>query len=156
MSLLATMIDTGAIATASLMAPVVVDLLRLLLHPGDRDAPARLTHLMDISRSRLTDADFDLAALARESNWSARTIQTAFAAAGLAFSDWITGERLDLARAMLASPAWGNRGIAHVAHAAGFTDTSTFFRAFRRRFGTTPGSARHHLGPLTIERAQRG
>jgi AraC-like DNA-binding protein len=142
MSLLSTMIDTGAVATASLMAAAVVDLLRLLLHPGDRDAPTRLALLMDMARGRLTDASFDLAALARESHWSARTIQTAFAAEGLSFSDWLTGERLDLARAMLASPAWANRGIAPVARAAGFTDTSTFFRAFRRRFGTTPGSAR--------------
>jgi AraC-like DNA-binding protein len=148
MSLLATMIDTGAVTTAALMAPAVVDLLRLLLHPadhpGDRDAPTRLARLMGISRGRLTDPGFDLAALARESHWSARTIQTAFAEQGLSFSDWLTGERLDLARAMLTDPTWGNRSIAHVAQAAGFTDLSTFFRAFRRRFGTTPGLARHH------------
>jgi len=143
MSLLATMIDTGAVTTASLMAPAVVDLLRLLVHPGDQDAPTRLARLMDISRSRLTDPGFDLAAVARESHWSARTVQAAFAAEGLSFSDWLTSERLDLARAMLADPAWGNRSIAHVAHAAGFTDSSTFFRAFRRRYGTTPGSTRH-------------
>jgi len=147
MSLLATMIDTGAVTTAALMAPVVVGLLRLLLHPDDRHAPTRLARLMDISRSRLTDPGFGLTALARESHWSARTVQTAFAAEGLSFSDWLTGERLGLARAMLTDPAWENRGIAHVAHAAGFTDTSTFFRAFRRRFGTTPGSARHHDAP---------
>lgn len=148
MSLLATMIDTGTVTTASLMAPVVVDLLRLLLHPADhpggRDAPTRLARLMGISRGRLTDAGFDLAALARESHWSARTIQAAFAGQGLSFSDWLTGERLDLARTMLTEPAWRNRSIARIAHAAGFTDPSTFFRAYRRRFGTTPGSARHH------------
>lgn len=144
MSLLAAMIDIGAVTTASLMAPVVVDLLRCVLDAGDRDAPTRLARLMDIARGRLTDPGFDLASLGRESHWSVRTVQTAFAAEGLSFSDWITGERLDLARAMLTDPVWESRSIAHVARAAGFTDPSTFFRAFRRRFGTTPGSARHH------------
>jgi AraC-like DNA-binding protein len=144
MSLLATMIDAGAVTTASLMAPVVVDLARSLLHPGERAAPTRLARLMDIARGRLTDPGFDLAALAQESHWSVRTVQAAFSAGGLSFSDWLTGERLDLARAMLADPAWETRGVAHVAYAAGFTDPSTFFRAFRRRFGTTPGAARHH------------
>jgi hypothetical protein len=62
MSLLAAMIDTGAVTTASLMAPVVVDLVRSLLHPGDRDAPTRLARLTDVARSRLTDRGFDLAA----------------------------------------------------------------------------------------------
>jgi hypothetical protein len=58
LSLLATMIDTGAVTTAALMAPVVVDLVRSLLHPGDPGAlaaPTRLARLMDIARSRLTD-----------------------------------------------------------------------------------------------------
>lgn len=142
MSLLAAMADTGAVETASLMAPVVVNLVRSLLHPGGRTAPTRLARLMDISRSRLTDPGFDLAALARESRWSVRTVQTAFAAEGLSFSDWLAGERVELARAMLTDPVGETRSIAHVAHAAGFTDTSTFHRAFRRRFGTTPGSAR--------------
>ena len=41
--LLASMIDTGAVGAASLMAPVVVGLVRVLLHPGDRPAPTRLT-----------------------------------------------------------------------------------------------------------------
>jgi AraC-like DNA-binding protein len=144
MSLLATMIDSGALTTASLMAPVAVDLVRSLLHPGDRTAPTRLARLMDISRSRLTDPGFDLAALARASNWSVRTVQAAFSAEGLSFSDWLTGERLDLARAMLTDPVWETRSIAHVAYATGFTDPSTFFRAFRRRFGTTPGAARQN------------
>jgi hypothetical protein len=82
MSLLAAMIDTGAVETASLMAPAVVDLLRSLLHPGDGAAPMRAARLMDISRSRLTDPGFGLAALARESHWSVRTVQMAFLAEG--------------------------------------------------------------------------
>jgi AraC family transcriptional activator of tynA and feaB len=146
MSLLATMIDQGAVTTASLMASATVDLVRALLHPGERDAPTRLDRLLDIARGRLGDPAFDLGALARESHWSVRTVQAAFAADGLSFSDWLTGERLELARAMLADPAWEARSVALVARAAGFTDPSTFHRAFRRRFGTTPGSARPGSG----------
>jgi AraC family transcriptional activator of tynA and feaB len=142
MSLLAMMIDAGAVATASLMAPVVIDLVRSLLHPGDRSTPTRLSRLTAIARTRLTDPGFDLPALARESHLSVRTVQVAFSAEGLTFSDWLAGERLELARVMLTDPVWASRSIARVADGAGFSDTSTFFRAFRRRFGTTPGSAR--------------
>jgi AraC family transcriptional regulator, positive regulator of tynA and feaB len=126
------------------MASVVIDLARSVLAPGDREAPTRLARLMGIARSRLTDPAFGLAALARDSHWSARTVQATFAAHGLSFSEWLAAERLELARAMLTDPAWQTRSIAHVAHATGFIDTSTFFRAYRRRFGTTPGSARQH------------
>jgi transcriptional regulator GlxA family with amidase domain len=149
------MIDTGAVTTASLMAPVVVDLVRSLLHPGSPAAPTRLARLMDIARARLTDPGFDLASLAREAHWSVRTVQAAFSAEGLSFSDWLTAERLDLARAMLTDPAWETRSVVHVAHAAGFTDPSTFFRAFRRRFGTTPGSARRPYGAGSDGRRER-
>jgi len=147
MSLLAAMIDSGAVTTASLMAPAVVDLVSRLLHPGNRASPTRLARLMDIARGRLTDPGFGLTALARESRWSVRTVQAAFAAEGRSFSDWLAGERLDLARAMLTDPAGQAHSIAHVAHTVGFTDATTFFRAFRRRFGTTPGSARQN--PIT-------
>jgi AraC family transcriptional regulator, positive regulator of tynA and feaB len=141
MSLLAAMIDNGAVQTAALMTLVVVNLLRSLLHPADRATPTRLARLMDIARSRMTDPGFDLAALAREAHWSARTVQTAFSTEGLSFSDWLTGERLDLARTILTDPVQ-HASVAHVAHTAGFNDTSTFFRAYRRRFGATPGSVR--------------
>jgi transcriptional regulator GlxA family with amidase domain len=154
MSLLATMIDAGAVTTASLMAPVVVDLVRSLLRPNEQAAPTRLVALMAIARGRLTDPGFDLAALARESHWSVRTVQAAFAAEGLSFSDWLSGERLELARAMLNDPAWRSHSVAHVAYATGFIDTSTFFRAFRRRFGITPGSARPDAA--AVSRSARG
>lgn len=145
MGLLATMIDTGAVRTATLMAPVVVDLVRALLRPAGRAAPTRLARLMEIARGGLTDPAFDLAELASRSRWSVRTVQSAFAAEGLTFGDWLTGQRLDLAHVMLSDPAWEHTSIARIAHAAGFIDTSHFFRAFRRRFATTPGTIRRRL-----------
>jgi AraC-like DNA-binding protein len=147
MSLLAAMIDQGAVATASLMAPVAVDLVRALLHPRERDAPTRLDQLMDIARGRLSDPAFDLPALAQEARWSVRTVQAAFAAEGLSCRDWLTGERLELARAILADPAGPDVSVALAARAAGFTDLSTFHRAFRRRFGTTPAAVRPSATP---------
>jgi AraC-like DNA-binding protein len=107
---------------------------------------------MGISRCRLSDPGFGLAAVARESHWSVRTVQAAFAAEGLSFSDWLAAERLELARAMLADPGWEARSIAHVAYAAGFAEASTFHRAFRRRFGITPGSARSAAGAAPARR----
>ncbi|WP_390623387.1 helix-turn-helix domain-containing protein [Subtercola endophyticus] len=61
---------------------------------------------------------------------------------GSLFSEWLSAERLDIARDRITDPAWQSRSIARIAASAGFADVSTFHRAFRQRFGVTPGSLR--------------
>jgi len=53
-----------------------------------------------------------------------------------------------VARRAVAEPA-------RAARAAGLTDLSTFHRAFRRRFGTTPGAVRP-AGPAGLPLAEPG
>ena len=55
---------------------------------------------------------------------------------------YIGDQRLDRAFARLASPANGSIRMVDMAHEFHFSSDATFVRAFRRRFGLTPGEVR--------------
>ncbi|WP_405375062.1 MULTISPECIES: helix-turn-helix domain-containing protein [unclassified Microbacterium] len=84
--------------------------------------------------ARHRDPEFTADLLARDNHISVRTLQAVLAAAGETPAALIREHRLERARLLLIDgmPA----GAA--AHAAGFRDSDTFARAFRRRFGTAP------------------
>ena len=54
----------------------------------------------------------------------------------------IRDARLDRVRQRLLAPANLRRTIEEIARECGFADYSTFVRAFRRRFGLSPGEWR--------------
>lgn len=107
----------------------------------DRSAPVRAHALHAYARTRLTDPGFDLAALARAFGCTPRTIQNVFRQHGDTFSGWLRAERLDRARDELRG-AGRHRSVATVARDNGFADAGSFHRAYRARFGTTPGADR--------------
>lgn len=103
---------------------------------------ARLELARNDIRAHLTDPAFDLAEAARRQGVSPRYIQQLFGGAGTSFSDVLREGRLDLARRLLGETAQIGRGISAIAFDAGFSDLSTFNRAFRRRFGLKPSDVR--------------
>ncbi len=103
---------------------------------------ARLELVRKDIRSGLTDPDFGIAEAARRQGVSPRYIQQLFAGVGTSFSEVLREGRLDLAFRLLDESAPNVRGISDIAFATGFSDLSTFNRAFRRRFGMTPSDVR--------------
>jgi AraC-like DNA-binding protein len=103
---------------------------------------ARLALVRKDIRARLTDPEFDLAEAARRQGVSSRYIQQLFAGEGTSFSDVLREQRLDLTFRLLGEAAPRGRSISEIAFDAGFSDLSTFNRAFRRRFGLTPSDVR--------------
>lgn len=81
------------------------------------------------------------AQVARRLGVSERTLQRDLAAAGITLGDELTAARLQQAWAWLRA-ADERRGISQLAFDAGFSDLSHFNRAFRARFGMTPGDVR--------------
>lgn len=71
---------------------------------------------------------------------SARSIQHVLSQHGTTFSDEVMAMRLEAAFGMLRSGA--TEAIADIAFKCGFSDLSTFHRAFRARYGKTPNAAR--------------
>lgn len=75
---------------------------------------------------------------------SGRTVQHILYESGRRLSDELTSRRLERARRMLVDPVMCSRSIIDIALAAGFNDVSTFYRAFRARFGLTPTELREN------------
>lgn len=113
------------------------------LPPGGeaRQAP-RLALIQQDIRARLEWAGLDLAFIARLHHTTPRQVQRLFAAQGTCFSDYLADARLQRARALLASPAQQHRRVLDIALECGYDNISAFGRAFRRRFGITPGDVR--------------
>lgn len=102
---------------------------------GTRSRIETRTRLVEHVRTRCTDPTFDAATLARECHLSLRLVQQILAEAGLSPAAAIRDHRLDLAAELIR----GGTTVQAAARRCGFTDTSTFTRAFRRRFGDAPG-----------------
>jgi len=112
--------------------------------PPARDAVdvPRLALIRRDILARIDRADLSLTQIARMHGLTPRQVQRLFARQGTCFSDFVRAQRLDRARAMLADPAQRHRRVLEIALDSGFDDVSAFSRAFRRRFGMSPGEAR--------------
>lgn len=89
----------------------------------------------------LTDPDLDVHRLARRMGVSARYVQMLFAELGTTPRAFIQDRRLELAARRLEREGY-DVTVTEVAYDAGFNDLSSFCRAFRRRFETSPRSYR--------------
>jgi transcriptional regulator GlxA family with amidase domain len=128
----------------------VVDLVAAALGPTRDGAAqaeaggvraARLARIVERIAERACEPGFGVESLAAEFGVTARSIQLLLAGTGLTFTERVTERRLQRAWRLLAEPA-SRLGVAEVAWEAGYNDVAHFHRAFRRRFGETPASAR--------------
>lgn len=143
MSLLAAAVRARMPQVATAMTTAVLELLDAFSRPDLAAAtPTRAEAFRAYARARLRDPAFGIGALARAFACTTRTVQAAFAREGETFSVWLRAERLDLARAELRRPAASSRTIAGIARECGFGDPGTFHRAYRARFGLSPGADR--------------
>lgn len=127
----------------------IYDLTALVLNGatgGDRNersiAAARLKLAQKDVTRHLCDHGLHVEAVARRQGVSARYIQRLFETEGTTFTDFVRDRRLDLAFRLLSEPARADGAIIDIAYDAGFSDISSFNRAFRRRFGATPSEVR--------------
>ena len=88
------------------------------------------------------DQDFTLEILAANLGVSVRYVQKVCAAQQCTFSGYLRDRRLELAAQRLREKA-DRVSVEGVALACGFREVSTFYRAFKSRYGMTPGDFRH-------------
>ncbi|WP_416958046.1 helix-turn-helix domain-containing protein [Streptomyces sp. Agncl-13] len=91
---------------------------------------------------QLADPELTPTALAARHNVSLRHLHALFAETGTTPAAYIRQERLRLAHRLLARPSDRHLTVAAVARRSGFTDLTTFTRAFRRAFDRTPSEHR--------------
>ena len=97
--------------------------------------------LADIEE-HLADHDLSPLATARRLGVSVRLLHAVFAAGQGSFATEVRRRRLHNAWRDLRDPARANLRIIDVAVDAGFTDVTSFHRAFRRAYGRTPAQVR--------------
>jgi AraC-like DNA-binding protein len=90
----------------------------------------------------LDDPELSLAALALRHGISLRHLHRLFAAKGTTAAEWLLQRRLERCRAELAHPAQRYESITAIALRWGMSDSSTFSKAFKRRYGLTPSQYR--------------
>lgn len=73
-----------------------------------------------------------------------RTVQHVLGAAGESFSQLLAGARLRRACTCLLDPAFDDVPVSAIGLNCGFADSTSFYRAFRTAFDTTPGNLREN------------
>lgn len=128
---------------------VVVDLLRASLaglHNDHRVAPLSRETLLRAVKATVADdlaePELSPAHLASRHHISLRYLQSLFASDGSSPAAYIRELRLVTAHRRLGSVRYQHLPVSAIASGTGFSDLSTFTRAFRRRFGITPTERR--------------
>jgi AraC-like DNA-binding protein len=94
---------------------------------------------------RLCDRDLHIEAVARRQGVTVRYVQRLFENAGTTFSDFLRGQRLEHAVRLLKERDLAASTITAIAYDVGFSDVSSFNRAFRKRFDATPSEVRAEI-----------
>ncbi|KQV59138.1 MULTISPECIES: transcriptional regulator FtrA [unclassified Duganella] len=112
---------------------------QFLPRPMAHDEQGRLSRLMDWLRSHPAEPH-TVASMAERAAMSPRTLQRQFQdATGMGAVDWLSRERVAIAKDLLESP---DIALAQVAERAGFGSEESLRHHFRRIASTTPGAYR--------------
>jgi AraC-like DNA-binding protein len=113
--------------------------------PGDQRAAtraAKLRQVKDYVALHLSEPDLTPARVAAAMKISVRQLHLLFEPTETSFAEHVLARRLEECRAILQRPSSSARSITDIAFAWGFNNLTSFYRAFQRRFGVSPGALR--------------
>lgn len=124
----------------------ILDLLSLSLDVTLSQGESRPLHILRRVQNHI-DANISDPGLCRESiahshGISPRYLSKIFEREGLTVARWIRLRRLELSRQRIEADHGNTAPISDIAYSCGFTDVSSFNRAFKKQFGATPSSLR--------------
>jgi len=124
----------------------ILELMAPILSPTTASAGALsdqyLRNVQAYLLEHLRDEDLRLADAARANRISLRYLHMLFLRTGHSASAWVQEQRLNGCHADLGNPAMDACRISEIGWRWGFRDPSQFSRAFRARFGASPGGFR--------------
>ena len=138
-------------AQAAAASQHLIDLTGYWLGAGDKvreqngdatSAHGRLFLIRQLINENARDPRVDLQSIATRLGMSPRTVQHVLAVAGESFSQLLMSARLRRAYTQLLDPAFDEVPVGMIASTCGFADVTSFHRAFRAAFDTTPGNLR--------------
>lgn len=103
---------------------------------------ARTQAILAKIRTGFTDPEISAKTVAASLGLSVRYVHELLEDTGLRFAEHVLELRLQLTRRILSNGGNDKLLVSEVAYSCGFSSLSYFNRAFRHRFGCTPGSAR--------------
>ncbi|MEZ0168349.1 helix-turn-helix transcriptional regulator [Microvirga sp. TS319] len=139
-----------SVKVAAMAARHVYDLTSVVLDGFVRGGAERNERSKAVARRRLiqqdilqglSDPGLSIDAVARRQGVTPRYIQRLFESEGRTFTEFVRDARLDLAYRLLQEGGDSYR-ITTIAYDVGFSDLSTFSRAFRQRFNATPSDVK--------------
>lgn len=136
--------DADVTAAAAHLGEAGVELLASIVSEGstigsDDSLRARVGAYV---RAHLTDLDLSHNSVAAAHTISPRSLHRLFHDEPQSVMEMARSLRLEAIRAALADPLQGGRSTMAIASRLGYADAAHFNRAFRARFGTTPGAYR--------------
>lgn len=109
---------------------------------------ATFSKVREIIAVRLYDSDFCIDEIANTLKMPKRTVQMHLRSLGCTFSDLLLEARLSQASLLLATSDQPT-SVEHICYQCGFNELSTFYRAFRSRYGGPPARFRGGIdGPV--------
>lgn len=141
---------TRVVATdANRVTNTILDLIGMSLssriaHPpiSSRSSQSTLRRIQRYIEDHLDDEDLTLSSVAKAHMVTVRYINRLFMQEGISAGRWIRMRRLERCRADLEDPARRHLSISEIAFDHGFANISSFNRAFKSRFHTTPKALR--------------
>ena len=110
--------------------------------PISRTANALLANIKIYLNDNLMNAELNIQVTAEKFGISTRHIQKLFAADGTTFTSFLVNQRLENIAADLRLFGRHKVQISTIAYRWGFADFSTFYRAFKAKFGCSPSAFR--------------
>jgi len=101
-----------------------------------------LRDILDRIHRNIADAGLSPQKAAEEAGVSLRYVHKLFASHGTTFNTYITAKRLEQVCRDLQSTEFRRQSISAIAYRWGFNDFSTFYRAFKKRYGCSPSKFR--------------
>lgn len=134
---------------AALLAGQLCDLVALMLRGDERAccddrslAAAHKRRVLEFIAARYADEDLCADTIARCCGISERYLYKLFHDSGQSAMERLRVLRLEKAHAMLGGSALSQLPVSEIAYRNGFRSLSSFCRAFRQRYGITPGELR--------------
>jgi AraC-like DNA-binding protein len=132
--------------TIELVRAVIATHLKVREFAAEPLAATLQVRILEYVRSHLNDPDLGAEQIASAHFISVRHLYKLLAESGVSLADWIRTRRLEACRQELATSSTGPTGpiIAAVARRHGFSNMSSFSRAFRAEYGLSPSEWRDH------------
>ncbi|CAB1368433.1 conserved protein of unknown function [Denitratisoma oestradiolicum] len=109
---------------------------------NEKNQSARLCRILSYLEEHFTDHELTPTKIAEANFISVRHLHGLFQQSGMTVSKWIWDRRLKAGREDLLDQAMASLTICEIAYRRGFNDSAHFSRAFKDRFGISPGHLR--------------